>query len=175
MDNRLNNTKIEIVFGDITGEKCDAIVNAANTMLLAGSGVCGAIFRKAGYIELQKACDELSPIKTGEAVATLGFNLPVKYIIHTAGPKYRDESSAPFLRNSYINSLKVAEDSNLESIAFPSISTGIYGYPLEQAAKIAIEALTSFNYYSLKLVRMVCFDQTTYDFYKREFEESKYF
>lgn len=164
-------TVIEIIKGDITFQNCDAIVNAANTSLLAGGGVCGAIFAKAGYNELQRACNELSPIKTGEAVATPGFNLKAKYVIHTAGPIYKGNSSSPLLRNSYINSLKVAEELKLESIAFPSISTGIYGYPLIEAAKIAISALTSFEYSSLKLVRMVCFDQTIYDVYKSELQK----
>lgn len=171
--NKQNYNRIKIVLGDITLEECDAIVNAANTSLLAGGGVCGAIFSRAGYLELQRACDELSPIKTGDAVATPGFRLRAKYIIHTAGPIYRDDSSAVYLRNSYINSLRVAEELNLKSIAFPSISTGIFGYPLEKAAKIAINALLSFEYKSIEEVRMVCFDDYTYNAYKQALNEKE--
>ena len=172
-DIRSNNgldTKIEIVLGDITDEKCDAIVNAANKYLQAGGGVCGAIFNKAGYRKLQAECDKLSPIKTGEAVCTSGYNLPAKYIIHAVGPEYRGTSSAPYLKNAYINSLKVAEEKNITSIAFPSISTGIFGYPIKEAVKIALDAIMNYDYQCIKLVRIVCFDQNTYQTYLKEYE-----
>ena len=159
--------------GDITFYEVDAIVNAANTELLAGGGVCGAIFRKAGYVNLQNECDKLAPIKTGEAVITKGYDLKAKYIIHAVGPIYSGNKSAPYLKNAYINSLKVAEDNNLESIAFPSISTGIYGYPLEEASKIAIDAIMNYKYKNLKKVIMVCFDDNTYQIYKDTYERLK--
>ena len=158
--------KIEIVMGDITEEECDAIVNAANTSLLRGSGVCGAIFRKADSNELQEECNALAPIKTGEAVITKGYNLKAKHIIHATGPIYKDDSSAVYLRNAYINSLKVAEENKIKSIAFPSISTGIYRYPLDKASDIALNALASFDEKSIEKVRIVCFDEHTYDAYK---------
>ncbi len=134
----------EIINGDITKMKVDAIVNAANTQLLAGGGVCGAIFRAAGHYELQAACDKLSPIQTGFAVATPAFKLNAKIIIHTAGPIWRGGNYNEFelLRHCYENSLKIAVENDCESIAFPLISSGIYGVPKNiamDAAKISIE------------------------------------
>ena len=167
----MKKAKIEIVLGDITKEKCDAIVNAANKWLMQGGGVCGAIFNEAGSYELQKECDKLSPIKTGEAVITRGYNLKAKYIIHAVGPQYRDDSSAIYLHNAYVNSLKLAEYYHLKSIAFPSISTGIYGYPLEKAVDIALNAISNFDYNSLDLVRIICFDERTYNEYLKKKKE----
>jgi len=134
----------KVVRQDITTMKVDAIVNAANTSLQMGGGVCGAIFKAAGAAQLQAACDKLSPIKTGEAVITPGFNLPAKYVIHAAGPIYRDwsmEQSERLLRAAYTNSLKRAVENKCESIAFPLISSGIYGYPKDEALKTAISAI----------------------------------
>lgn len=137
---------LRIISADITTLKVDAIVNAANTQLLAGGGVCGAIFRAAGYRELQAACNKLAPIQTGEAVITPGFNLPAKFIIHTAGPIWQgghsDEEN--LLTNCYTNSLKLAVDNNLKSVAFPLISSGIYGYPKFDALRVAVQAIKSF-------------------------------
>ncbi|GAB1477438.1 hypothetical protein MASR2M70_22780 [Bacillota bacterium] len=136
-----------IVRQDITKMEVDAIVNAANTDLAMGGGVCGAIFKAAGPTELQAACDKLSPIKTGEAVATPGFSLPSKYLIHTAGPVYRADDAAEserLLRSSYLNSLKLAADYKCESIAFPLISSGIYGYPKGEALKVATDTIKDF-------------------------------
>ena len=134
----------EIVHGDITKMKVEAIVNAANTQLLAGGGVCGAIFRAAGYSELQAACDKVSPIKTGEAVASPAFKINSKIIIHTAGPIWQggNQNETELLENCYTNSLKVAVENDCKSIAFPLISSGIYGVPKDIAmtsAKTAIE------------------------------------
>ncbi|MBR3746211.1 MAG: macro domain-containing protein [Selenomonadaceae bacterium] len=131
---------------DITRLEVDAIVNAANTGLLAGGGVCGAIFRAAGYNELQAACDKLSPIQTGEAVITDGFNLPAKFIIHTAGPIWNGGTSGEenLLRACYSNSLKLAVEKNLTSIAFPLISSGIYGYPPNDALAVAVDEIKNF-------------------------------
>ena len=137
---------LKILQADITTLAVDAIVNAANVNLLAGGGVCGAIFRAAGRRELQTACDKLAPIQTGEAVITSGFNLPAKFIIHTAGPIWfggqRGEEN--LLRNCYANSLKLAAEKNLQSIAFPLISSGIYGYPPADALKVAVDTIKNF-------------------------------
>lgn len=135
-----------IIRSDITKLNVDAIVNAANTQLQMGGGVCGAIFKAAGAAELQAACDKLAPIKTGEAVITPGFGLPATYVIHTAGPVYRGGShgEAELLRACYINSLKLAAQHSCESIAFPLISSGIYSYPKEEALRIATDAIHDF-------------------------------
>ena len=137
---------LKFLRADITTLKVDAIVNAANTQLLAGGGVCGAIFRAAGYHELQAACNSLAPIQTGAAVITPGFNLPAKFIIHTAGPiwhggQFGEEN---LLRSCYVNSLKLAAENNLQSVAFPLISSGIYGYPPRDALKVAVKAIKDF-------------------------------
>ncbi len=132
---------------DITCMKTDAIVNAANTDLLMGGGVCGAIFRAAGADKLQAACAPLAPISTGDAVITPGFALPAKYVIHTAGPIYRKaqaELCRAQLRSCYRNSLTLAEAKGCESIAFPLISSGIYGYPKEEALRVAQETIRDF-------------------------------
>ncbi len=131
---------------DITTMTVDAIVNAANTNLLMGGGVCGAIFRVAGPAKLQEACNRLAPINTGDAVITQGFNAKAKYIIHTAGPIYNpgNNQQAQQLYNCYYNSLKIALQNNLNSIAFPLISAGIYGYPLNEAIQIALTSIKDF-------------------------------
>lgn len=135
-----------IIRNDITKMKTDAIVNAANTDLRMGGGVCGAIFKAAGASQLQKACDRLAPIKTGEAVITEGFNLPAKYIIHAAGPVYIDgrHGEEKLLRTCYINSLTAAIENGCKSIAFPLISSGIYGYPKVEALRVATRAIRDF-------------------------------
>ena len=135
-----------IIRNDITKLRADAIVNAANTELQMGGGVCGAIFSAAGADMLRQACNKLAPIKTGEAVITSGFNLPAKYIIHTAGPVYRGglHGEEALLRSCYINSLELAVTHNCASIAFPLISSGIYGYPKSEALRVATEAIRGF-------------------------------
>ncbi len=135
-----------IVRRDITKMNVDAIVNAANTGLKMGGGVCGAIFRAAGAREMQAACDELAPIRTGEAVITPGFGLPARYVVHTAGPVYRGGGSGEEeqLRSCYLGSLKLALGNGCKSIAFPLISSGIYGYPKEGALRVATAAIREF-------------------------------
>lgn len=136
----------EIISGDITKIKADAVVNAANTGLRAGGGVCGAIFAAAGAAELQRACDEIGGCKTGQAVITPGFKLDARYIIHTAGPVWRGGGSGEegLLRDCYLNSLKLAKENGCRSVAFPLISAGIYGYPREEALRIAEESIKEF-------------------------------
>lgn len=131
---------------DITTLKTDAIVNAANTLLKMGGGVCGAIFKAAGIEKMESACALLSPIGIGEAVLTPGFNLPAAYVIHTAGPVYKDGKSGEpeKLRACYTNSLYLAKQHHCKSIAFPLISSGIYGYPKEEALEVAADAIQSF-------------------------------
>lgn len=135
-----------IIREDITRIHVDAIVNAANTNLSMGSGVCGAIFSAAGAAKLQAACDKLAPIATGEAVITPAFNLPAHYIIHTAGPIYRNGTynEAELLRSCYDNCLNLAEKNQCDSLAFPLISSGIYGYPAKEALSIAVERILHF-------------------------------
>lgn len=137
----------QIISKDITKLDVDAIVNAANTSLQMGGGVCGAIFRAAGADQLQKACDMIGPIKTGQAVMTDGYNLKAKHIIHTAGPVFdsqHPEKSKELLENSYKNSLNLARKHNFKSIAFPLISAGIYGYPKKDALDIAADTINNF-------------------------------
>lgn len=154
-----------IVRQDITKMKVDAIVNAANTELQMGGGVCGAIFKAAGAAQLQAACDKLAPIKTGEAVITPGFNLPAKFIIHAAGPVYQawnKEKNEQELRAAYANSLKRAVENNCESIAFPLISSGIYGYPKDEALRVATSAIQDFLSDHDIDVTLVVFDKSAF-------------
>ncbi len=137
----------KVVNEDITTMQVDAIVNAANNALQMGGGVCGAIFRAAGIEELEEACEDLRPIKTGKAVITDGFNLPAKYVIHTAGPIYNPGDTSrtkTLLEDSYRNSLDLAKENNVSSIAFPLISSGIYGYPKFEAYEVAKETIEEF-------------------------------
>ena len=161
-------TKIKIELGNIVNYDCDAIVNSANIWLLGGSGVCGAIFRAAGKIELQAECDKIGGCKTGKAVITSGYNLKSKYIIHAVGPKYKDDSDAVLLESTYNSILELADEYKLKSIAIPSISTGVYGYPIEKAVKIALNTLINNDVKSLEVVYIVCFDRSTYDTYQEE-------
>jgi len=162
---------LEIVRHDITKMKVDAIVNAANTSLRMGGGVCGAIFRAAGVNELQKACEQVGECKVGEAVLTDGFNLEAKYIIHTPGPIWQGGSNqeAVLLKESYNNSLELARNHQCESIAFPLISTGIYGYPKEEALQIAVSTIGSFLLQHDMLVYIVVFDKSSFGLSKKLF------
>ena len=154
-----------IVRQDITKLKVDAIVNAANTDLQMGGGVCGAIFKAAGVAQLQAVCDKLAPIKTGEAIITPGFNLSAKFIIHVVGPVYRhwnNEQNEHRLRAAYTNSLKRAVENMCESIAFPLISSGIYGYPKDEALQVATSAIQAFLVDHDVDVTLVVFDKSSF-------------
>ena len=138
---------IEIIKADITTLDKDAIVNAANDGLWAGGGVCGAIFRAAGYDELTKACELIGGCQTGSAVITPGFNLKARFIIHAVGPIWQggDRDESTYLYNCYKKSLELAKENNLHSIAFPLISAGIFGYPEDKAWGRAIAACRDFE------------------------------
>ena len=146
--------KIVVINADITklDSKVDAIVNAANETLMGGGGVDGAIHDAAGP-ELLKECSSLGGCLPGEAKVTKGYNLKNKYIIHTVGPRYySDPHPEDTLRSAYLNSLKLADDLGLESVAFPSISTGAFAYPIKEAAEIAIKTISEFHPKNLKTV-----------------------
>lgn len=161
--------KIEIVKGDITKLKVDAIVNAANSTLLGGGGVDGAIHRAAGP-ELLEECKTLGGCKTGEAKITKGYNLPAKFVIHTVGPVWYggDNNEDELLANCYRNSLELAVENNIKTIAFPAISTGVYHFPLERATRIAVKEVKDFLYQTdlIEKIYFVCFDEHTYNTYK---------
>ena len=150
--------KPEILIGDLVALpfRVGAVVNAANTKLLAGEGVCGAIFRAAGP-GLQIACDKVAPCPIGEARITPAFAINAEHIIHAVGPKYRDGSAAEraLLASAYTSALQLADDVGLESIAFPAISTGIYGFPPEEAAPVVQAAITAFKPVNLKRCLLV--------------------
>jgi O-acetyl-ADP-ribose deacetylase (regulator of RNase III) len=153
----------EIVQNDITKMEVDAIVNAANTSLQMGGGVCGAIFSAAGAKDLQRECDSIGGCKTGQAVLTKGYRLPAKYVIHTPGPVWRDgkHSEPELLRSCYLNSLVLAQEHDCKSIAFPLISSGIFGYPKDEALNIATTAITDFLMKNEMWVYLVIFDKKT--------------
>lgn len=151
----------QILHNDITNMDTDAIVNAANSKLQIGGGVCGAIFRAAGEEELQKECEQIKHCPVGHAVITKGYNLKAKYIIHTVGPIYKDGNSneAKLLKSAYETSLKLAKDYNLTSIAFPLISSGIYGYPKKEALNIAVSTIKEFLADNDMDIYLVVFDR----------------
>lgn len=161
---------IVVIQGDITKIKVDAIVNAANTTLMGGGGVDGAIHRAAGPA-LYAACEKFGGCPTGEARITSGFNLPAKYIIHTPGPIWRGgkHKEKQLLANSYRNSLELADQNACRTVAFPSISTGVYAFPLVQAAPIAIQTIREFlkTASCVEQVTMVCFDLRTTRAYRK--------
>ena len=163
-------TSLEAVHGDITRQAVDAIVNAANTTLLGGGGVDGAIHRAAG-MELLEACRRIGGCPTGEARITPGYRLPAKHVIHTVGPVWGGgrRREPELLRGCYVNSLRLAGEHGLRSIAFPSISTGAYGYPVEQAARIAVNTVREElrGPTSLELVRFVCFSAADLEVYRQ--------
>ncbi len=167
---------IELIKGDITKIEADAIVNAANSSLLGGGGVDGAIHR-AGGKQILDECIEIrnrqGKCRTGEAVVTTGGNLPAKYVIHTVGPVWNgdEEKGSKLLANCYYNSLKLAESLNVKTIAFPNISTGIYRFPKELAAKIAIDEVKNSTSEIIEKVIFVCFDDENEEIYRTLLKE----
>lgn len=163
--------QIKVIKGDITKVKVDAIVNAANTTLMGGGGVDGAIHRAAGPA-LYGACEKFHGCPTGEARITGGFNLPAKFIIHTPGPVWHggNNDEDQLLANSYHNSLMLADQHLCKTVAFPSISTGVYAFPLERAAEIAIRTIKDFllTAHIVNEVTMVCFDEKTFAAYQKQ-------
>lgn len=161
--------KIHTLFGDITQLKIDAIVNAANKSLLGGGGVDGAIHKAAGK-ELVEECKTLNGCETGEAKITKAYNLPTKFIIHTVGPIWRNGNNNEkiLLENCYKNCLNLAVKNNIKTIAFPNISTGIYRFPKQIAAEIAIHTVNLFltKNSNIESVVFVCFDEENYKIYK---------
>ena len=166
--------RIEIVEGDITKQQVDAIVNAANQSLLGGGGVDGAIHRAAGP-ELLEECRKIGGCPTGEARVTKGYKLPAKWVIHTVGPIWRGGNNREddLLASCYKNSLKAAVEIGAKTVAFPSISTGAYGFPLERATKIALNETKKFleNDNKIEKVVFVCFGKQALDTYKRIFDQ----
>ncbi|MDX9776701.1 MAG: O-acetyl-ADP-ribose deacetylase [Petrimonas sp.] len=163
------NTRIELIKDDITTLDVDAIVNAANQTLRGGGGVDGAIHRAAGR-ELLQACIQLDGCETGHAKITPGFRLPAKYVIHTVGPVWRDgkHGEPELLRSCYVESLNLATIEKCNTIVFPNISTGVYRFPKEQAAAIAIEAVRTFleeEEFPQKVI-FCCFDDENYEIYE---------
>jgi O-acetyl-ADP-ribose deacetylase (regulator of RNase III) len=163
--------QIEVIKGDITNIAADAIVNAANSSLLGGGGVDGAIHRKGGKAILDeciKIRNKQGGCPTGQAVITTGGNLPCRYVIHTVGPVWNGDTNneTELLRSCYINSLNLALANNIKTIAFPNISTGIYHFPKDQAARIAIDAVRSFpKTDAFDNIIFVCFDDENYSLY----------
>lgn len=171
---KVGSSILELVQGDITQQDTDAIVNAANPTLLGGGGVDGAIHRAAGP-ELLEECKRLGGCAPGDAKITKGYRLKAKYVIHAVGPIYAKEGErAPLLlASAYRRSLELASQNGIRSIAFPSISTGAYGYPVNEAAPIALRTVIDYlkEHPEIELVRFVLFTKDVYDAYKRALEE----
>lgn len=158
----MNTVQIDAAQGDITGERVDAIVNAANEGLAPGGGVCGAIHRRGGPAIAQE-CAEIGHCPTGAAVATTGGALPARFVIHAVGPVWKGGRAGEpeLLASAYRSSLDEAARVGARSVAFPAISTGIYGYPLAAATEVAVAAVRSWEGEGVDLVRFVCFDEPT--------------
>jgi O-acetyl-ADP-ribose deacetylase (regulator of RNase III) len=165
---------LEIVQGDITHQDTEAIGNAANSALAGGGGVDGAIHRAAGPSLMSELKAKYKGCPTGSAVITGGGNLKAKYVIHAVGPRYSGSLKDPeLLSGAYRKSLELCAQNKISSVAFPSISTGIYGYPVEEASRIALKTVMDYlkDHPEIKLVRFVLFDSRTFDVYKKSLEE----
>lgn len=166
--------RIQVIRGDITRQSVDAIVNAANCSLLGGGGVDGAIHRAAGP-ELLAECRTLHGCETGQAKITKGYRLPAKYVIHTPGPIWHGGSHGEeeLLASCYRACLTLASHNGCETVDFPSISTGVYHFPLDKASKIAMDTMAAYlsRHPEIRQVRMVCFDERTEGFYKAALEK----
>ena len=175
MQKQLAQTTLELIQGDITKAEVDAIVNAANKELIGGGGVDGAI-RRSGGEAVVTACDEIRKRQggcpTGKAVITTGGNLPAKYVIHTAGPVWQggNQGESDLLASCYKECLQLAVENEANSIAFPSISTGVYGYPTDKAANVALKTIRNLDESSTKVpdsIQFVLFDDATYNCYAK--------
>lgn len=165
---RVAQSSLELVRGDITREKSDAVVNAANSRLAGGGGVDGAIHR-AGGAEIMAECRRIGGCPTGQAVITTAGNLPARFVIHTVGPVYRggEKGESELLASAYRESLKLASRHQLESVSFPSLSTGAYGYPIREAAPLALAAVRGYlqDHPEIKRVRFVLFSDSDLEVY----------
>ncbi len=174
MEVKIGEARLELVEGDITRQDVDAIVNAANTTLLGGGGVDGAIHRAAGP-ELLEECRTLGGCKTGDAKLTRGYRLPAKFVIHGVGPVYRDgkHGEPELLASVYCRALEIATEQHLKSISFPAISTGAFGYPLREAAHIALQTPLQYlqEHDEPALVRFVLYDAYTYEIHEQVMQE----
>ncbi len=164
---------LQILRGDIVNMNTDAIVNAANSALQAGGGVCGAIFQAAGHQPLQEACDKIGHCPVGQSVITPGFSLASRHIIHTVGPIWQGGTNREeeLLRSCYRSSLELAKQNGLKSVAFPLISSGIYGYPKEQSLRVATEAINEFLLQNDMEVTLVVFDKTAFQLSQKLVDE----
>jgi O-acetyl-ADP-ribose deacetylase (regulator of RNase III) len=174
MEQKINASTLILTQGDIIKESTDAIVNAANQHLAGGGGVDGAIHCAGGSLIMQE-CRKIGGCPTGHAVITTGGNLKSKYVIHTVGPRYQEgnKGEATLLKSAHLESLKLASARKIKSIAFPAISTGVYGYPVHEAAHIALKTTIEYlkEYRDIELVRFVLFDHTTYDIFTEELKK----
>lgn len=170
----INQSILELVQGDITQQDTDAIVNAANSSLLGGGGVDGAIHRAAGH-ELLEECKTLDGCKTGSAKITLGYKLKAKHVIHAVGPVYHNGryGEPGLLANAYQTCLELTSQNNCTSVAFPAISTGVYGYPMQAAAQIAFRTIIDYlkQHSEIKLVRYVLYDARAFETHRRVLEQ----
>lgn len=173
----IGDSTLELVNSDITKQDTEAVVNAANNRLAPGGGVAGAIHRAAGF-KLWEACKKIGGCKTGEAKVTAAYNLPNKFVIHTVGPIYHgSDKDACLLKNSYLNSLKLASEIGIKSIAFPALSTGAFGYPVKEAAQIALQTIVDYlktvrlKQTKIKLIRMVLYDTFSFNIHKSILKE----
>jgi O-acetyl-ADP-ribose deacetylase len=175
MSSEMNLNRVEVVEGDITRQAVDAIVNAANTTLLGGGGVDGAIHRAAGP-ELLEECQKLGGCATGQAKITQGYRLPSKWVIHTVGPVWRDgqHGEDELLASCYRSCFALAKEHGIRTIAFPSISTGAYGFPMDRAARIAVRETKQFleGNASVEKVRLVCFGKSAFQIHSQALEEA---
>ena len=174
MEITVNNCILELKSGDITEQKIDAIVNAANCQLVLGGGVAGAIRMKGGD-SIQKECSKKGPIDTGQAVITSAGKLKAKHVIHAAGPRMGEGDEDNKLKAATLNALSVADENKLESIAFPAISTGIFGYPMDKCAKIMLDAAIGYlqGETNLKKVVFCLYDNDAYRIFATELESQQ--
>lgn len=174
MKYQIHGATLELVQGDITQQDTDAIVNAANSSLLGGGGVDGAIHRAAGP-QLLEECRTLGGCPTGDAKITRGYNLKAKYVIHAVGPVYRDgkQGEPELLASAYRRALEIANEHGLSSIAFPALSTGAYGYPMADAARIMFQTLIGFlqTHTQPSLVRVVLYDRAAFETHRRVLQQ----